>query len=173
MSDKYNSKKADNADWQFNALVGLTFKFGKTYKKTEPIYYETVPVAPAPVQEVKEEPTPTPVVIKEEVKPMNQNIFFKLNSSEIRISEESKIDALIKYMKENNNANVSICGYADKNTGNANINKKLSKKRAEVVAQALKNGGIEESRITVDYKGDTVQPFSTAEENRVSICIAE
>lgn len=172
MSDKYNSKKAGNADWQFNALAGFTFKFGKTYKKTEPVYYEPTPVAP-PVQEVKEEPAPTPVVVKEEVKPMNQNIFFALNSSEIRISEETKIDALIKYMKENNNAKVSICGYADKSTGNANINKRLSKKRAEVVAQALKNGGIEESRITIDYKGDTVQPFSTPVENRVSICIAE
>lgn len=175
LSDKYNSKKAGNADWQFNALAGFTFKFGKTYKKTEPVYYETTPVAPtpAPVQEVKEEPAPTPVVVKEEVKPMTQNIFFALNSSEIRISEETKIDALIKYMKENKNAKVSICGYADKNTGNANINKKLSKQRAEVVAQALKNGGIEDSRITVDYKGDTAQPFSTASENRVSICIAE
>lgn len=37
LSDKYNSKKAGNADWQFNGLVGFTFKFGKTYKKTEPV----------------------------------------------------------------------------------------------------------------------------------------
>lgn len=47
LSDKYNSKKAGNADWQFNGLVGFTFKFGKTYKKTEPVYYEPAP-APAP-----------------------------------------------------------------------------------------------------------------------------
>lgn len=51
---------------------------------------------------------------------------------------------------------------------------KLSrKKRANAVAEALKAKGITENRINVDYKGDTVQPFSTAEENRVSICIAE
>lgn len=46
-------------------------------------------------------------------------------------------------------------------------------KRANAVAEALKAKGITENRINVDYKGDTVQPFSTAEENRVSICIAE
>ena len=51
--------------------------------------------------------------------------------------------------------------------------KRLSKERAEAVAEALKAQGIAESRITVDYKGDTAQPFGTAEENRVTICIAE
>ena len=29
LSDKFNSKKAGNSDWQFNALVGLTIKFGQ------------------------------------------------------------------------------------------------------------------------------------------------
>ena len=52
MSDKFNSKKAGNADWQFNALAGFTFKFGKPSRTTEPVYYEptpTPPPAPAPV----------------------------------------------------------------------------------------------------------------------------
>ena len=34
LSDKYNSKKAGNLDWQFNALAGFTFRFGKNYKKS-------------------------------------------------------------------------------------------------------------------------------------------
>jgi hypothetical protein len=29
------------------------------------------------------------------------------------------------------------------------------------------------SRIKVDYKGDTIQPFAKEVENRVAICIAE
>ena len=36
LSDKYNSKKAGNLDWQFNALAGFTFRFGKNYKKSRP-----------------------------------------------------------------------------------------------------------------------------------------
>ena len=38
LSDKFNSKKAGNADWQFNALLGLNIKFGKGYKETPPVY---------------------------------------------------------------------------------------------------------------------------------------
>ena len=66
-----------------------------------------------------------------------------------------------------------MTGYADVNTGNAKINSKLSEKRANNVAEALKAKGIAANRITIDYKGDTVQPYNTPEENRVSICIAE
>lgn len=174
LTDKYNSKKAGNADWQFNALAGFTFKFGKTYKKIAPVYYEPAPApAPAPVQEpvVKEEPAPAPVEVK--VEPMQQNIFFLINSAQIRPSEASKIDALAAYLKEHQNAKVTISGYADKQTGNASINRRISEKRANSVAQALKDKGVAADRINVDFKGDTVQPFGVNEENRVSICIAE
>lgn len=172
LSDKYNSKKAGNSDWQFNALAGFTFKFGKTSKKIEPVYYEPTPV-PAPV--VKEEPKP---VVKEEPKPvvieaLKENIFFKINSSAVSDSEQSKINALVDYLNKYPNAKVVITGYADVDTGTTTINKKLSQKRADKVAEALKAKGIVAERITVDYKGDTVQPFSTAAENRVAICIAE
>ena len=53
LSDKFNSKKAGNADWQFNALIGLNIKFGKGYTETKPVYYEAEPV-------VVEQPKPVP-----------------------------------------------------------------------------------------------------------------
>ena len=171
LTDHYNSKKAGNADWQFNALAGFTFKFGKTYKKTEPIYYEPEPVqpAPAPVEEVKPAPAPAPVVIE----PMRQDIFFLINSSVIRDSETSKINALVNYLNQHQNAKIAICGYADKGTGNANINERLSKERAHAVHEALLAKGVSESRIVLDFKGDTIQPFNVNDDNRVCICIAE
>ena len=104
---------------------------------------------------------------------MTENVFFAINSSKIRTAEEQKIEKLAEFMKNHAECKVTICGYADKQTGNADINMRLSKKRAENVATQLKEMGIDSQRITVDYKGDTVQPFSTPEENRVSICIAE
>lgn len=172
LSDKYNSKKANNADWQFNALAGFTFKFGKTHKKTAPVYYEPTPVAPVeqPVQEVKEEPAP---VQAQAVEAMTQNVFFRINSAEIRASEQSKIESLVSYLNQHTDAKVTVCGYADKQTGTAAVNKRISKKRAEAVAKALQNKGIAASRISVDHKGDTVQPFGSATENRVTICTAE
>ena len=71
------------------------------------------------------------------------------------------------------NAKINITGYADKKTGNARINDRLSKQRSEAVAKALQEKGIAADRISISSKGDTVQPFSVNEENRVSICIAE
>ena len=90
-------------------------------------------------------------------------------ASDMDKTAEAEIEA---FMKENENTKVSICGYADKKTGNANINLRLSEKRAEAVAAALKEKGIAENRIEMNYKGDTEQPFSVNEENRVTICIA-
>lgn len=173
LSDKFNSKKAGNADWQFNALVGLSIKLGKGYKETPPVYYEPEPV-------VVEQPKPTPVVEKPQpqkevvtVQPMKQDIFFALNSARIQDGQKSKIDMLVEYMQKNPSVKVKVTGYADVDTGNPRINKTLSEKRAANVAEALKAKGVTADRIIVDAKGDTVQPYSTPKENRVSICIAE
>ena len=171
-SDKFNSKKAGNCDWQLNALVGVSIKLGKSYTKTAPVYYEPEPV-------VVEQPKPAPVVEQPQpkkevvVEPMKQNIFFAINSAKILDDQQVKIVSLVEYMKKHPAVKVNVTGYADVNTGNAKINSKLSEKRANNVAEALKAKGIAANRITIDYKGDTVQPYNTPEENRVSICIAE
>lgn len=171
--DKFNSKKAGNADWQFNALLGLNIKFGKGYKETPPVYYEAEPV-------VVEQPKPAPVVEQPQpkkeavvVQPMKQDIFFALNSAKIQDDQKSKINMLVEYLQKNPSAKVKVTGYADANTGNSKINKTLSEKRAANVAEVLKTKGITPDRIIADSKGDTVQPYKTPEENRVSICIAE
>ena len=168
----FNSKKAGNCDWQLNALVGLSIKLGKSYTKTAPIYYEPEPV-------VVEQPKPAPVVEQPQPKkevvaePMKQNIFFALNSAKIQDDQQAKLVSLIEYLETHPAAKISITGYADVNTGNPKINSKLSEKRAVNVAEALKVKGIAADRIKIDFKGDTVQPYATPEENRVSICIAE
>lgn len=174
LSDKFNSKKAGNCDWQINALVGLTIKLGKSYTKTAPVYYEPEPVVveqPAPEPVVVKEPEPKPVVAP--VEALKQNIFFALNSALLQNDQLTKIDAIIKYMEKTPTSKVAVTGYADKETGNPNINMTLSEKRAKNVADALKAKGIAAERIITRHKGDTVQPYQKAEENRVCICIAE
>lgn len=172
LSDKFNSKKAGNADWQFNALVGVSIKLGKSYTKTAPVYYEPEPV-------VTEQPKPAPVAEQPQpekevaVEPMKQNIFFAINSAKIQDDQQFKIISLAEYMKKHPDVKVTVTGYADVNTGNPGINNKLSEKRANNVAEALKAEGIAAGRIKTAFKGDTVQPYSTPEENRVSICITE
>ena len=172
LSDKFNSKKAGNCDWQLNALVGVSIRLGKSYTKTAPVYYEPEPV-------VTEQPKPAPVVEQPQpkkevvIEPLKQNIFFALNSAKIQDDQKTKITSLAEYLEKHPAAKVSVTGYADVNTGNSKINSKLSEKRAANVAEALKAKGIAADRIKIDFKGDTVQPYATPEENRVSICIAE
>lgn len=175
LSDHFNSKKAGNPDWQFNLMAGFTFRFGKTYKKVEPV----LPPAPAPASkpepqpapkpEPKPEPKPQPV---KKVEPMTQNIFFLIDQAKIRTSEQAKIDQLVAYMKQNAKTKVTLTGYADAATGSKAYNSRLSRLRAEAVSKALQQAGISADRITVDYKGDTVQPFDKVAENRVTICVA-
>ena len=172
LSDKFNSKKAGNCDWQFNVLVGLNIKLGKSYKKTAPVYYEPEPIVEQPKpQPVVKQPEPEPVAVV--VEPMKQNIFFALNSALLQKDQQSKIDAMVAYMEKYPASKVAITGYADKETGNPRINITLSEKRAKIDADALKDKGIAPDRIVTDFKGDTVQPFRVPEENRVSVCIAE
>lgn len=174
ISDRFNSKKAGNCDWQFNALVGFTVKLGKTVERTAPVYYEPEPVAPAqPKEEPVAEPQPAPQPEVKKAEPMRQDVFFALNSARIADGQRAKIDALVTYMKQNPDSKVTVTGYADKDTGNARINLTLSEKRARNVAEALKTAGIASERIIIDFKGDTVQPHNTPKENRVSICVAE
>lgn len=176
LSDHYNSKKAENPDWYFNALAGVTFRLGKSYKVV-------TPVLPEPITEPIKKEEPKKPVVKEEVKkpvekPVAQeykcDVFFEINSSVISSEEETKINALAEYMKKNPAVKVSLIGYADVETGNTKINERLSKERSEAVAQMLTSKyGIDASRITKEYKGDTVQPFAENIKNRVCICLAK
>ena len=169
-TDKYNSKKAGNADWYFNALAGLRINLGKSHTKTEP-----VKEAPVPVQEyVKPEPKPQPKVEEKKVEEIRRDVFFVINSNKIASNEESKIKEVVDFLNANPEAKVVVTGYADAGTGNNSINDRISAKRAAAVVKVLKEKyGIEESRITEDSKGARVQPFSENDKNRVSIMIAK
>ena len=169
-TDKYNSKKAGNADWYFNALAGLRINLGKSHTKAEP-----VKEAPVPVQEyVKPEPKPQPKVEEKKVEEIRRDVFFVINSNKIRESEDAKIKEVVDYLNQYPEAKVVVTGYADAGTGNDRINDAISAKRAAAVVKALKEKyGIEESRITEDSKGARVQPFSENDKNRVSIMVAK
>ena len=169
-SDRFNSKRAYNPDWQFNALAGVIVRLGKSHTTRDEIIYTPVKEEPAPV---KEEPAP----VKEEpkvvvVEPMTQNVFFDINKSVIRDDQVAKIDELVAYMTKYPEAKVTITGFADKKTGNARINARLGEERSQAVANALVARGIAADRIITAGKGDTEQPFSVNDENRVAVCVA-
>ena len=77
--------------------------------------------------------------------------------------------ALAEWLNANPDFSVELVGYADKGTGTAEINQKISAKRAEVVKSRLLKLGVPAEKMTTDHKGDTVQPFAENDKNRVVI----
>lgn len=171
ISDHYNSKHADNADWYFNGLVGLKFNLGKTYTKK-------VKEAPAVVSQpepVKQVETPAPEPVKEvapaPVEDYKCDVFFTISSTKVVEVEEAKVAELAEFLKKHSDKNVEISGYADAGTGTDKINDRLAKERAAIVKDMLINKyGIDASRIKTASYGSSVQPFSENDKNRVSIC---
>ena len=170
-SDKYNSKKAGNPDWYFNALAGLRINLGKSAtKKEKPVEPEP---APAPVQKV-EEPAPAPAPVEKKVEEIRRDIFFTINSNKISEKENKKILEVIDFLVKYPEAKVVVTGYADKGTGNDRVNDRIAAKRAAAVVWMLeKRYGIPAERITEESKGARVQPFAENDKNRVSIMIAK
>lgn len=168
-------------EWRVQALLGLNFTFGKGRKRK----VEAAPVVPAsapapqpepkpepkpqPKPEPKPEPKPQPVEVKKTVVP-KVDVFYTIGKAKASAAEEAKLQDLVKWLKEDDKRTVSVEGYADAGTGNARINSRLSKQRAENLARVLNEKyGIEKSRILTGYKGDTVQPFKENDRNRVVI----
>ena len=171
VDDHYNSKKAGNSDWYFNALAGLKYNFGKYVTKREPVKLEpeTIYVEKPVVKEVIKE------VIKEVVKmqPLRRDVFFTIGSSRISNAEMQKVQDVIAYMNEYPASKVSVTGYADSATGNASINAKFAEQRAQAVYDVLVKNGIDASRITKDSKGGQLELFGgNPAKNRVAICVA-
>ena len=172
VSDKYNSKKAGNSDWYFNALAGVKYHFGKYASKREPrkcnsetIYVEK-PVVKEVIKEVEK------VVVKYE--PLRRDVFFTIGSSKISNAEMAKIQDIVLYLNEHPNAKVSVTGYADSATGNPTVNAKYAEQRAQAVYDVLvKTHNIDPARITKDSKGGQIELYGgNPAKNRVAICIA-
>ena len=173
LNDKYNSKKAKNWDWYFNALAGVKIALGNTYST------RFIP-APEPeiryVEKIVEKVVEVPAKAEEpeaKTEALRRDIFFAIGKTVIRKSEQQKVDEVVAYLNANPEAKVNITGYADAGTGNDRINDRLAAGRADVVVKALKKAGIATSRISYDSKGARVQPFADNDSNRVSIVIAE
>jgi len=208
LTDKFNSKKAENVDWQFNVLAGLSFRFGKNTRPSK-AYAEKVAAAEAAAaaaaaeaaaraeaerlaaEKAAAEKAAREKAAREKAEAErlaaeraaaeraakaaenSDNVFFTIGSYYIRKAEGEKLVKLAEWMQANPDFNVSLVGYADKETGTAKGNEKLSANRAKVVKERLVKLGVAESRIMTAYKGDTVQPFAENAKNRVVICTLE
>lgn len=96
-------------------------------------------------------------------------VYFRINSAKIDKNQFINIYQVAEFVKSTNTP-ITVTGYADVETGNPDYNMTLSEKRARNVADVLiEEYGVPSDLITIDYKGDTVQPFETNAWNRVVI----
>ena len=206
LTDKFNSKRADNVDWQFNVLAGLSFRFGKNTRPSkayaDKLAAEEAAAAAAAAaaaeaarlaaekaaREAAERAAAEKAAAEKAAREAaeraaaeraakaaenSDNVFFTIGSYHIRKAEGAKLETLAAWMQANPDFNVSLVGYADKETGTPKGNEKLSANRARVVKERLVKLGVAEDRIMTAYKGDTVQPFAENAKNRVVICTLE
>ena len=178
LSDEYNSKRADNPDWYFNALVGVRVNLGPTYTSTALAPPAEV-VEPVPMVQVErvEEPAPEPrpqQPQQQTVEPLRRDVFFLINRYDIRPVEQQKVREIAEYLRRYPRTRVTVTGYADAGTGNDQINDRLAAQRADAVLRELRDRyNIDGERIFYDYKGARIQPFEENNLNRVAICVAE
>lgn len=79
-------------------------------------------------------------------------VYFAFNSIGIKQSELSKLNGILRTLKENPNMKVTVTGWCD-TKGSVAVNKRISRQRAETVKTWLVKNGIEASRITAIGNG--------------------
>lgn len=181
LDDRFNSKTNDSDDWMFTAMLGVSFRFGHKYcqckKAPEPapvVKPEPKPEPKPVVVEKKTEPKPVvktekKAVVKQEAVKLHKEVFYQIRENTDE-QPATAIKEVADFMKNHKDAKITVVGYADKGTGNAQLNKMYAQKRAQQFKDDLvKKYGCDAARISIDSKGDTVQPFAENDKNRCVI----
>lgn len=160
----------NNFVWESGIRLGISF--AKAKKKN--VAVETTPIAEPEVRttepEVQQlETTPKETTLQQETaekaatrvgeqevveqpKATFPVVYFAFNSIGIKQSELSKLNGILRTLKENPNMKVTVTGWCD-TKGSVAVNKRISRQRAEAVKTWLVKNGIEASRITAIGNG--------------------
>ena len=167
----------NNFIWESGIRLGISF--AKAKKKN--VAVETTPIKEleVPIKEL-EVPTTEPEVQQQVISPKQSTlqqetaekaatrvgeqevveqpkatspiVYFAFNSIGIKQSELSKLNGILRTLKENPKMKVTVTGWCD-TKGSVAVNKRISRQRAETVKTWLVKNGIEANRITAIGNG--------------------
>ena len=111
----------------------------------------------------------TVYISTKDVSPTLPNVVsFQINKYKVDEVQMANLSCIAEAMKNDTTLNIVLKGYADKKTGTSSYNRSLSVKRAEAVKDVLVNTfGIDANRIETEGLGDTEQPYTENNWNRV------
>ncbi len=99
--------------------------------------------------------------IEEKVTIVMNNVFFDFDKTELKPESFPELNRVAKLMTEKGSMQIEIAGHTDA-TGPEGYNLTLSQKRAKAVAKYLTSKGVEASRISTVYLGESA-PIETNE----------
>lgn len=182
----------DHWNWDFDehprydrpvqAMLGLNFNLGKKeFEVIEPMDYDLLNDLNSQINSLRARnselekrpefcPECPPAVIQNNVtENVNNVVYFRLNSAKIDKNQDVNIFNTAEFAKKKS-LPIKLVGYADKKTGNPDYNKGISERRARAVAkQLIDKYGIPTNNISIEWKGDEIQPYSENAWNRVVI----
>ena len=172
LDDRFNSKYTNRDDWMMTAQLSVTYKFGMAKSKkfvdnTPPIISDNTFTQTENVDQGVVTPPTTTTIVRPEP-PLKEVVYYAIN-----VSDPKNVDAVAaecaRWAKENPSKKLIVTGYADKGTGTAVINQRISEARAKKMVEALKKAGVLDSQIVSQGVGDKVQPFTSNDDNRCVI----
>ena len=179
----------NSIDMNLTAMGGFTFNLGgKKFKSFNPCsYLGYISQLNGQINDLRSElantgarlaaaeaqlPCPEVVAVEcpEVGAPLMSTVRSTINSAKISSMEAVNVYNIAQWMKANPDTKVVIKGYADKDTGTAEYNLKLSERRAQNVFNMLtKEYGIAADRLTVKAEGSASQIYDTNNWNRIVI----
>ncbi len=102
------------------------------------------------------------------------SLTFAVDKANLNPNAYGSLNSIASVINKYNKTALHVIGFADSD-GKADYNIDLSKRRAEAVYNMLvKDFHVDPSRLRIDYKGDTIQPYARKNEwNRVVIFVIE